>query len=404
MTANTHPPRSTSWPAMLMLFLAGVLASAQLGRVTPLVEQIRADLGITLTEVSWLVSLITLIGAATGAGIGAVIARFGEKRAIACGLAVLALGVLVAVLGRNYATMVGARVIEGIGYLLLVVAAPSLMTNASDERDRAKVMAIWSTFIPVGLTIAAILNLQFAGVFPWRGMFALHGGLILVLGLVVWSVIRRLEGPARTEPRPAETKTRRGSLPGLVLAMGFSGFAGLLLAFLSLYPAFIRDEYGAVELSGFLVLVISAAGIPGSLLTGWLIGRGWSQRGLLRGAMLAAALVLFLAYALQPGLAAITVAGLAVGLLYGVVPAIVFSAIKTVAADAVDVIHINGYIAQLGCIGSLLGPPLFAWVVETAGWAYASIPLAVLSIATVLLVDTAMTMSESRATMERRVT
>jgi MFS family permease len=51
----------------------------------------------------------------------------------------------------DFPLLMGLRVVEGAGHLLLVVAVPTLMAALAAEKDRALVMGVWATFFGVGL-------------------------------------------------------------------------------------------------------------------------------------------------------------------------------------------------------------------------------------------------------------
>jgi hypothetical protein len=57
----------------------------------------------------------------------------------------------------DFPLLMGLRVVEGAGHLLLVVAMPTLMAALAAERDRALVMGIWATFFGVGFSLAALV-------------------------------------------------------------------------------------------------------------------------------------------------------------------------------------------------------------------------------------------------------
>jgi hypothetical protein len=61
-------------------------------------------------------------------------------------------------------------------------------------------------------------------------------------------------------------------------------------------------------------------------------------------------------------------AAIALLLVYGGVIAGMFAAVPRVVQDPSHLDLANGMLAQLGSLGTLLGPPLFSAVVTTAGW------------------------------------
>ena len=81
---------TTSWSRIALLYAIGVLAAGQLGVVPPLVPELQRDLGLSLAGAGTAVSVITLVGAVLGLPAGGWSQRIGHARALAIGLAIMA--------------------------------------------------------------------------------------------------------------------------------------------------------------------------------------------------------------------------------------------------------------------------------------------------------------------------
>ncbi|MGP9822063.1 MFS transporter [Salinarimonas sp. NSM] len=379
MRAASAAAGATPWAAVVCAYLAGIAAAAQLGRLTPRLGEIQEAVGVGLSAAGLLVSLVTLVGAVGGIVAGALVARLGEARAIVGGLWLTAAGIAAAAAAPAFAGLAGSRAVEGIGYLLVVVAAPSLMANVASDADRPRVMALWSTFIPVGLTLAGAIDLLAPDALSWRGLFLVHAALVAMTALAAGLGLRGVRRPG--EAQEESLSFGRVSRAGLLLAGGFSGFAAILLAVASLYPAYAAAQ-GAERAVAAIVVGFAAAGAPGSLATGAAIARGVDRGRLLALGLGGATLALACAALVGASPAGLLAVGVAAGAALGVVPATVFGAIREVARDAVEVVRINALIAQLGCLGSLAGPPLVGLVVDRAGWTAGLVGVAGLSVAT----------------------
>jgi len=56
----------TNWKAILAVYLIGVAAAAQVGRIAPAANSLREDMAMGLTTYGWMVSLITFASAVLG--------------------------------------------------------------------------------------------------------------------------------------------------------------------------------------------------------------------------------------------------------------------------------------------------------------------------------------------------
>jgi MFS family permease len=375
-----------------------VLAATTLGKVAPAVPPLRADLGLSLSHAGWLVSAITAVAALLGTPAGLWVRRRGGRRALLAGLAVLAVAGAAGAAAPGLRWMLAARVVEGAGFLLVVVAAPSLMAQMARTSDQPAVLALWGTAIAVGLAASAFAGGVLAPL-GWRlwlaapGLLAVPAAAVVarfvppdapghLAGAVAEGSAPRNRGVPQTPPpdtpvplagprdRPAGgSRLRLADLrvPAL-LASGFCAVVLIASALLGVLPTFLVEERaGGNSAAGTATALVALSSVLGTLAAGWLLGRGVGLRG-----VMAAGLVMPLASwpMVGPGgsFAASVLAAAVLLAANGAMVAGVFAAVPRVAAAPDHLAVVNGLIAQLGSAGTLLGPPLFALAVGVAGW------------------------------------
>lgn len=361
------PNMSSDTPRLLLLtflLLAGVMAGAQLGKVAPLVPWLQAEGGLSLSGAGWLASLIGLFVALGALPAGWAIARWGARPSFALGSAFQLLGALMlaafAGAGEAWGAL-AARLVEALGYLMLVIATPALLAQIAKPAWRAAALALWGGFVPLGFATADFLALAFL---PWPGprtfllvialLFGLFAGLALLL-------LRRVpDAPARRE---AAEPGRALGLPAWSLAASFGAYVVSSVAFFAFLPVFVGQAGSGVALSAGAV----ALTVPlGNVLAGVLLqGRGarsaaWlALVGLIAGAIGAVA-----AFSATGGATAALVVVAAAG---GLAASALFAAIPAAAGLGSAALAL-GLVAQAGGIGTVIGPPLGGWMVETGGW------------------------------------
>ncbi len=360
------------WPTILLLWFAGVLAAAQLGKMAALIPAIRADLGLSLTSAGLMVSLIEAGGASLGAIAGILAARFSGRAVLAMGAGLVATAGIAAALAPDATLLYAARLIESIGYLMVVIAAPSLIAMTAD-RDSGAALALWSTFVPIGIASGTILSGVAASWVDWR------------LILVFWAlaVLTTLPGTLRL-PAMAEHRQTGFAVPPLAiwaLALGFGFYTTLEVGVLGMLPAYLSDAWGlSIGTAGVITGITSAATIAGSFTAARLIGNGDdAQRPLALvaiGLVVPAALffVGFPGEGLAPTLSgsAVAAAVIAANAVSGLVAAVAFARLPMLlrrSGAALSLITAsNGVFAQFGAAGSLIGPPLVGYVASRWGW------------------------------------
>jgi len=338
------------------------------------VPELKHDLGLSLAVAGTVVSVITLVGAVLGLPAGGWSQRIGHARALAIGLAIMAVGAALCAAASDATTLLAGRTLAGIGYLLVVVAGPSLMAMTAEPRHQPIALSLWGTFVPTGIALAGLVTAAFADA-GWRTIFAVD--LVLLAGAVVVAVVAvpNDRSAGRDDPKPP-AGTLTSSLP---LAFAFFCFALLFLAVAGLLPAWLVDHRGlAAADAGRIAAIATAFGIPGSLLAGSLMRIGISPGRLAAVGLLGSTVLATLCFTVLP--LPIAVVGFALSFaIGGLVPAATFASVPLVAANARAIGPINGLVAQAGSLGSLAGPPLLAVWVDWTSWPFA--PLLLLTIA-----------------------
>ncbi|MBA3595425.1 MAG: MFS transporter, partial [Polaromonas sp.] len=194
MTSNqgkheTAPaPQQTDWIAVAVVFLSGVLAALQVGKVVIGLPALREELGLSLGAAGWLMAMFALLGVIGGIPAGAMVKRFGDRRLLILGALALGLGSAAGAVASSLVTLLAARLLEGAGFLLVMVAAPVVLQRLAAPRDRDLTFAIWSTFFPTGMAIALLSGAALQG---WRGFWLANALLAGLLAMLVAVTVRR---------------------------------------------------------------------------------------------------------------------------------------------------------------------------------------------------------------------
>ena len=368
---------TTSWGRIALLYAIGVLAAGQLGIVPPLVPTLQRDLGLSLAGAGMTVSIVTLVGALFGLPAGGWSERVGHARALRIGILVMAAAAALCAAADAANMLLAARGLAGAGYLLVVVACPSLMVSTAEPRHHAFALSLWGTFVPAGIALSGIAAAAFADRAGWRIIFAVDVALLVFALIVAIVAIPQTRVPQHDERR-VSVEALRAAAP---LSVAFFCFALVFLALAGLLPAYLVESRGlpAAE-AGRIVAIATACGIAGSLLAGWLMRRGASPGRLVAVGLIASTVIAALSFSATP--VPLAVAGFALSFaLGGLMPAAAFASVPLVATDRRAIGPVNGLLAQTGSLGSLAGPPALALWVEATDWSLA--PAMLLAVAAI---------------------
>ncbi|GHG93778.1 MFS transporter [Streptomyces lanatus] len=367
--AEKREARAFRWKFFL-IYLAGLFAATSMGKMTPISVALREDLSLSLAQVALLTSLVTAVAAALGLFVSYLIRPLPPHRMLVAGLVVMGLAGLFCARTDSFGAMLGGRLVESVGYVVVVIVAPVLLFSLGDGKRLTGALAIWGTFMPVGLALGSFAGGVLSAWLDWRGWLTVAAGATLVVALLTTRLpaVPGTREDARPSGEGRSAAVRRLGRP-LALGAGFATISGSIVATVTLYPPYLHEEFGlSTESAGTLTGVVSLAGVAGGFLASWLLVRGAGVKYLFVVALLMPAGA-FAAFAGTGGLGVSVGSALVVALANELVVATVFAAVPLAVRATADLGAANGLVAQFGSVGALAMPPLVGLAVTAAdGW------------------------------------
>ncbi len=166
--------------------------------------------------------------------------RIGRKPVIYIGLAIFALGSLVAALAPNIYAVIFGRILQGAGAISAAVIA--LVADLTREDQRAKAMAMIGSTIGASFALSLIVSPWLNRVMGVPGIFAMTGVLAAVAIIVMW---RYIPDAPRQPPAPGRAlRDFRNVLMDPQLARlnwGIFALHAALMAIFIVVPFALRD-------------------------------------------------------------------------------------------------------------------------------------------------------------------
>jgi predicted MFS family arabinose efflux permease len=353
----------TDWRLVLLLYLAGLGAAAQYGKVSVVFDRLSGIWPDAGAGLGFALSLVGFVGIVLGVTAGIVVAKVRYRRAVLWALwAGAALSAFQATL-PSLPLFLAARVLEGMSHLALVVAIPTLIAQLSAPKDRPFTLTLWGTFFGVAFTVLVWGGLPFADRVGLSGLFLAHAAFMAGMAAILTLVLPRVqtEVPEGDLSLPAILR-RHGTIyrsPRLSApAVAWLSYTFTYVSLLTLLPPFIAPEWRALIVGGMPLVSIAS-----SLTLGVLLLRRMSAIAVIMLGFAGAA-VSALALAAAPGDPLLCLA-LAASL--GLVQGAGFAAVPELNASLPDRAQANGALAQTGNIGNTLGPPILLAIVGAGG-------------------------------------
>jgi cyanate permease len=352
----TIDPSRTSWAAVAGLMGAGVVAAAQIGGAAAALPVLQEEFGLSPSTAAWYLSTVSAIGAAGGVLLGWLGQTLGFGRQIRLGLLAIVVADLGGALVDSLAGLLVARVAEGLGLVMVILAAPPLLSEVSAPTDRRLVAGAWGAYMPVGSGLAALLVPSAIGLVGWRG--ASVADACLAAGVLV--AVLRWVPSAGIRGRAAV-----GGLLGafrspsvIVITVVFGLYAAQYLAVVGLLPAaLVADEGLSVAGAGLVGAVVFLVNAPANLLGAYLLHRGAPLRWVIPAGCAGMAGTVW--GVLDPALP-LTVrvaSAVAFSFVAGLVPSALFAGLAAVSAGTGSAGAAIGLVTQGSAVGQLLGPP-----------------------------------------------
>ena len=307
--------------ALLLLFLAYVVNYIDRQIVTILQEPIRADLGLSDTQLGLMTGLSFALFYAT---LGVPIARIADRRSrsklIAGAITLWSAMTAACAAATSFWTLLLCRMGVGVGEAGLSPPAHSLISDYYEPERRATALAIYSVGIQVGVFLGFVAGGAINHYFGWRMAFLVVGLPGLLLALLIRFTMR--EPPRGQFDPPSATLSygEQGGGKGLRALWSVRAFryAALACGFhaLVLYghghwaPPYLARVHGMAlsEIAFWLAILAVLPGALGIWVSGMVSDRleqraGW---GRLRVASISVLLLMpfEIAYALAPNEAA----------------------------------------------------------------------------------------------------
>ncbi|MGW6229629.1 CynX/NimT family MFS transporter [Cellulosimicrobium cellulans] len=344
--------------AVVAIVLASLNLRPAVVSISPVLGEIRADLGLSAAAAGVLTTLPVLCFGLLALLAPVLARRWGLERALFVSLVVLCVGFALRLVPETWGLFAGT-VVAGCAIGLGNVLLPALIKR--DFADRIGLMTgLYSMALSGGAALAAGLTLPIATAagLDWRGALATWG-VLAVLGVLVWvpRALRPDLAGATSFGAGAGAGVARSAVWRSPLAWAVTVVMGMQSLSFYAVNAWLPEIMVALgrtpEAGGWLLALCNLAGILGSFVTPVLAGRMRRQRGI--GIVLVVLVGSgLLGLALAPGAAALWVVLVGLGQGGGISLALTLMALR--ARDAAHTSELSGMAQSAGYLLAATGP------------------------------------------------
>jgi MFS family permease len=283
---NAHAPTG---PVRLVLLVSVALLINYIdrGNLATAVPLIHGELGLSGTQLGFLLSVFYYSYVAAMVPAGWLSERYGAHRVLAVGIAIWSVATLLTGFATGFWTLLLLRLLLGVGESAGFPCSSQLFANQLRLDQIAMANGVMGFSYLVGPAIGTVLGGLLMPVYGWRAVFMAFGALSL---LYIWPVFRiRLRPVAQATNEPAGGSALSGAAPSFNLILKQRGLWGASLGLfssnynfyfiLAWLPDYLVQERGfsmgtmaAVAGSAYLINALSA------LAAGWIVA-AWTRSG-----------------------------------------------------------------------------------------------------------------------------
>ncbi len=289
--ANPDPSETKDRPrrariVLALLVAAGVVNFLDRGSLSIANGPIRSDLHLSGGEMGALLSLFSLAYGFAQLPLGALLDRFGARLLLGCGLVVWSAAQGATALVRSFAQFVPLRILLGFGESPFFPAGVQSIEGWFPPEQRGRPTGLLNASSMLGQAIAppVLTGLMLHG--GWRAMFAVIGGLGLLVALAWFPLFKNPPEPEQHEDGEHSLASIGGWLPLLHspvmwgMLLGFSGINYTGWLYLAWLPGYLEQaRHVSVGRTGFLASLPFLMGACGMFASG-IAADAFTRRGL----------------------------------------------------------------------------------------------------------------------------
>ncbi len=363
----------THWTNVGIAFFAGCITAFQIGKAFASLALIIDELSLSLVQAGSLLSLFTLIAALAGSGFGLLADRIGHLHMALAGLVISASGAFLGSMADGLSFLMFSRLVEGFGFIMSIVALPSLMSRSASDEDRPLVMGIWAAFMPTGIGLSMIITPLLLELHGWRGLWNDIGLIMLAWAVIIYFAFRNHRKKHAVPTNSLNFINSILRIGPLLVVTGFICYSTLYQSLTAFLPTMLVQNYAvAIDKAAHFGAIVVVGNIIGNISAGWLIGRGmapWKVVTMAFSAMLVCASMVF---ASMTDPVTKVIAGFLFSAFGGLFPGTAFVLASRFSPSPSHMALMTGLILQGAGIGQTLGPMMVSSVVEyNDNWNYA---------------------------------
>lgn len=191
-TADSPPPVAIPREALLLAGSIFLLIAAT-NILTPLLPDIRADFGVSITTAGFIVGSYGLARLAVDLPAGFLADKVGPRRLSVIAIVILLVASVLGALAGSVEQLIAARIGSGVAVGILATVILSALSATATPANRGKVMSLFHVANNTGIALYPMVGGLLGTALGWRATFGVTFVLALVAGAVLLPLLLRID-------------------------------------------------------------------------------------------------------------------------------------------------------------------------------------------------------------------
>lgn len=224
----------------VLLTVVGLGFFLHLGLIAPVLPTfVEDELGGSSAQVGLVAGSFAFSAIVLRPFVGRLGDRRGRRLLICSGAVVAASAVVFYGFVDDIPSLIGLRLVSGVGEALFFTGAASLVADLAPAERRGEALSYFSISVYTGIGLGPVLGETLRDATGYTNTFV-AGGLLVASSAALALRVRDVPLEPDDDPVPRRLLHRAAILPGSILALGLAGFT----AFQAFLPDYGRDELG----------------------------------------------------------------------------------------------------------------------------------------------------------------
>lgn len=197
-------PSPRRWWALVVLALCVLIVDVDITILNIAAPTLAVDLGADTADLQWIIDAYIVVLAVLLLPLGLLGDRVGRKRVLLAGMALFAVGSLLAAAAGDIGVLIAARAFMGAGAAAVMPLSMSMLPVIFPPQQRSRAMTIWAAAMVAGLPLGPLLGGFLLDHFWWGSVFLLNIPVLAVALPAAWMLFpeSRERGGTRFQPGP----------------------------------------------------------------------------------------------------------------------------------------------------------------------------------------------------------